>query len=875
MARIKGSTGRGGKGAVIKEPVAHAAEVPADIDVNVAKGMTNYGDAKIINLGDDGRAVLERFFGAFKAEIIDVDVVLLFEDGTKIIIPGMALAVFSGSNPQLVFKDKTMAAEAAVDGVGEIKEQSSPIKFGLSSASADEETTKQAVGEKDKNAGGIQPTDSAQSQANAAAKEDNQHKSDEDASRLTQKISNTPSSAGAPASPPSARSVEPTPDDAIGEAGIGKLVPQLKFTLFNQEGVKTGAEAGETVVRGSTGGTGSAKDASYGAQSTKEQVSGTAGDDTIYADNPAITPSGTSLRVLHVEAMVPAKDLSLLSILIPSLPAGYSIANATQTDKGWLVAVDAGNITKLTTTVDATGKTVPLPTNQSHFAFDVSLVYNIPAEGKAAASSGFQDEFFLPVQLGLSTDGKNSSNSVEVSTHFGIKVVNSASDMVVTDPVSGNPVYVLFSNPPGTVVTAGDGNDRIVAGAGEDQIDGGTGVDIVSYAQSNVGVQANLATGTGSGGYARGDTYANVEGLTGSAYDDNLTGNAGDNRFDGGAGADRIDGGAGSDTVDYSKIVVGKDGKGVEIHLDGTASHGGEAEGDQLISIEHVIGTGGADILVGSAADEQLDGGAGNDVLKGGGGADRLDGGAGFDVADYSGAGAGVQVALSGTPGIGGDAQGDVLSNIEALTGSSFDDTLIGDAGDNILKGGAGADTIDGGAGTDSVDFSDSTVGVTVFLYGRAGSGGDAEGDRYSNIENLTGSDFSDRLVGGIGAQTLKGGLGDDVIEGGAGADILDGGDGFDIASYDGSASGVRVALDGSTLEGGDPVGDVFVSIEGLEGSRFDDTLIGTAGSDILLGSDGDDTLLGLGGADTLDGGAGNDTVDYSLSRFAVTVRLD
>ena len=98
MARIKGSTGRGGKGAVIKEPVAHAAEVPADIDVNVAKGMTNYGDAKIINLGDDGRAVLERFFGAFKAEIIDVDVVLLFEDGTKIIIPGMALAVFSGSS---------------------------------------------------------------------------------------------------------------------------------------------------------------------------------------------------------------------------------------------------------------------------------------------------------------------------------------------------------------------------------------------------------------------------------------------------------------------------------------------------------------------------------------------------------------------------------------------------------------------------------------------------------------------------------------------------------------------------------------------------------------------------------------------------------
>ncbi|RYJ03051.1 MAG: calcium-binding protein, partial [Acetobacteraceae bacterium] len=113
----------------------------------------------------------------------------------------------------------------------------------------------------------------------------------------------------------------------------------------------------------------------------------------------------------------------------------------------------------------------------------------------------------------------------------------------------------------------------------------------------------------------------------------------------------------------------------------------------------------------GSASANQLEGGNGSDLLRGLGGADVLMGGAGTDTADYTGSTAGVTVLL-GTGGIatgvGGDAQGDQLDSIEALTGSSFGDRLGGNAGNNVLRGAGGADTLSGGAASD------------IFLYGAA-----------------------------------------------------------------------------------------------------------------------------------------------------------
>ena len=142
-----------------------------------------------------------------------------------------------------------------------------------------------------------------------------------------------------------------------------------------------------------------------------------------------------------------------------------------------------------------------------------------------------------------------------------------------------------------------------------------------------------------------------------------------------------------------------------------------------------------------------LEGGAGDDQLLGRGGADELDGGAGSDTALYTGSVDGVTVDLITGTGIGGDAQGDTLANIENVTGSDQDDVLSGNTGANVLAGGAGQDTLAGGGGDDS----------------------------------------------------LLGDAGDDRLEGGVGADTLTGGTGTDTAVYAGSSSAVTVDLAAGT----------------------------------------------------------------------------
>lgn len=231
---------------------------------------------------------------------------------------------------------------------------------------------------------------------------------------------------------------------------------------------------------------------------------------------------------------------------------------------------------------------------------------------------------------------------------------------------------------------------------------------------------------------------------------------------------------------------------GVKVEVDGTAFYyvlstnnygldgifayeiGG---GEDLID-----GTREADTLIGLGARDVLHGRRGADVLDGGPGADILIGGTGRDSADYGLADGGVTVDLSGGKGRGSDAEGDLLFDIEELSGSGFADRLKGNGQANGLIGGAGDDLLVGRGGGDIL-FGET--GADTLAAGRGndradGGAGHDTVDGGGGKDTLFGQAGADQINGGAGRDKLDGGGGSDVLIGSKGADILRGGDGAD-----------------------------------------------------------------------------------------------
>ncbi len=127
----------------------------------------------------------------------------------------------------------------------------------------------------------------------------------------------------------------------------------------------------------------------------------------------------------------------------------------------------------------------------------------------------------------------------------------------------------------------------------------------------------------------------------------------------------------------------------------------------------------------------------------------------------------------------------------------------------------------------------------------------------------LDGQGGNDLLGGNAGNDTLLGGGGDDFMMGGQGDDSLVGGSGTDNADYFYSDTRGPVYANLATgLATGGGGNDTLSGIENLNGSDFNDVLVGDAQNNGLEGHGGNDSLSGGAGSDFFRGGAGNDTLD-------------
>lgn len=147
----------------------------------------------------------------------------------------------------------------------------------------------------------------------------------------------------------------------------------------------------------------------------------------------------------------------------------------------------------------------------------------------------------------------------------------------------------------------------------------------------------------------------------------------------------------------------------------------------------------------------------------------------------------------------------------------------------------------------------------------------------------IIGTPAAETIAGGGGDDKICGAGGNDTLIGGPGNDTLIGDAGTDTASYADAGSAVTVTLNLASQNTGGAGIDSLSSIEGLEGSAYNDTLTGDAAANRIAGGAGSDTINGAGGNDTLSGGPGNDVLNggpgrdrasYAGSPGGVTVNL-
>jgi Ca2+-binding RTX toxin-like protein len=379
-----------------------------------------------------------------------------------------------------------------------------------------------------------------------------------------------------------------------------------------------------------------------------------------------------------------------------------------------------------------------------------------------------------------------------------------------------------------------DGDDTIfvakpAGGRAAADMDGGDGNDTASFYFSRYGVTANLSTQSGSNSGDSGLSYQifDIENLIGTDYDDTLTGDGGDNLLQGHVGNDTLIAGDGNDILEGGPLppaLYRVDAGGPTLR---TSDGGPDWGRDVTASPSVYLVTSGTTTAASTA-----------NVL--------------YDPADFEGAPNSLFTAFrTGTA----SSFNSMAWSLPVFASGTYTVNLFLAEGDFSIDK-AGQRVFDVTVeGTTPDEFQD----IDPWLLGGSGNNGAGNNAFVLSYDiDVTDTSLDLSFVPDAGLPTI---FGIEIVRITSDDDILDGGDGNDTAVY--SANSGKVAIDltaGTANEYGSDAGtkadkvvssDTLTGIENLDGSAYDDTIIGDENDNVLVGGAGDNTLQGGGGSDT------------------------
>ncbi|AYF85837.1 heme peroxidase [Pseudomonas sp. DY-1] len=357
----------------------------------------------------------------------------------------------------------------------------------------------------------------------------------------------------------------------------------------------------------------------------------------------------------------------------------------------------------------------------------------VTSEDMSTTFGGQGDDFIYSAKTSLPPTGNEGDDWIEWGTQDGAPGDNFAP--LLADNIIGNDVFIGGG---GFDEMIGEGGDDIFVGSdAQDKMDGMSGYDWVTYKNDNIGVTVDLALAAFLGIGEVGDhiafpvaqspasifdRFAEVEGLSGSAFADILRG----------------------DDVDPTTII----------------NHGGATGGaltnlDLITGLRAFVGTQasvGADAILGTA-DDLVDTFIGGNIILGGGGSDIMEGRGGNDLIEGD---LMLNVRISVRQNV--DGTGPEIASFDSMVdliplmlNHTFNPGQLV-AVRELVNGGADFDTANyqGRAGEYTVVANaDGSFTVTDSVAGRDGI------DRLTNVERIQFSDARQVLVAGLNAEPV------------------------------------------------------------------------------------------------------------------------